>query len=91
MILLTHSCFWVRRNAAGAEDYKCAADDRLAPEDGDTAVDCRKYVWGLDMSGADFLAKVGGGTTLATYTVVAVAVNSSGVAISNTTTTPVDN
>ena len=76
-------------NAAGAEDYKCAADDRLAPEAGDTPVDCRKYVWGIDMSGADFL-EITGGDDLDEYTIVAIAVNSAGVAILDTVAVTVD-
>ena len=50
-------------------------------------MDCRRYVWGLDMSGADFVEKAGGEGD---YTIVAIAVNSAGVAISATTTEMVE-
>ena len=66
-------------NAAGAEDFMCNSGTR-APSTDPTAVTCRQYVWGLDMSGADFVEIAGDEGTI--YEVVAFAVNSDGVAIS---------
>ena len=55
-------------SAAGAEDF----------DDGGTA--SRRYVWGIDLSGADFLEAVDGDA--GNYRIFAIAVNSDGVATS---------
>ena len=60
-------------NAAGAEDF-LDADNGDAPS--------RRYVWGLDMSGADVVEAAGGDGGVE-YTFVAIAVNSDGVAITD--------
>ena len=69
--------------AAGAEEFDADLDSDAAT----TANDSRRYVWGIDMSGADFVEKAGGEGT---YTIVAIAVNSAGVAIAATTTEAVE-
>ena len=70
-------------NAAGAEDFVDDQDNADPADD----VDMRKYVWGLDMSGADFVEIAG---DEGNYTIVAIAVNSAGVAIAATTTEDVE-
>ena len=70
-------------NAAGAEDFVDDQDNTDPADD----VDMRKYVWGLDMSGAAFVEIAG---DEGSYTIVAVAVNSAGVAIAATTTEDVE-
>ena len=59
-------------SAAGAEDFDATPD----AEGGES----RRYVWGIDMSGADFLEAVDG--NMGNYRIFAIAVNSDGVAIS---------
>ena len=59
-------------SAAGAEDFDATPD----AEGGES----RRYIWGIDMSGADFLEAVDGDA--GNYRVFAIAVNSDGVAIS---------
>ena len=81
-------------SVAGAEDYKCTAADR-APSTASDAVDCRKYTWGLDMSAAAFLEVVDGNPEAGDaaddgYDIVAIAVNSDGVAISAVANVDVD-
>ena len=81
-------------NAAGAEDGKCDHDgDRADVDNTDSGAtaprSCRMYTWGLDMSGADFL-EITGGDGGENYTIVAIAVNPAGVAISASTMTEVD-
>ena len=65
-------------SAAGAEDFM--ADPNSTPDDAGDDVASRKYVWGIDMSGADLLEAVDGNDA-EMYTFVAFAVNSDGVAI----------
>ena len=79
-------------NAAGAEDFTAVPPTTgLLPKPVTTAVDCRRYTWGIDMSGADFVEIAGGESPTGTrYTIVAIAVNSAGVAISATTTEDVE-
>ena len=60
-------------SAAGAEDFD------------NNGVASRRYVWGMDMSGADFLEALGEDAGEGSYVVVAFAVNSDGVAISAVT------
>ena len=64
-------------NAAGAEDFTHNGPDG-APGGGDDYA-ARKYTWGIDMSGAAFVEIAG---DEGNYTIVAIAVNSAGVAIS---------
>ena len=71
-------------SAAGAEDFM--HDNGTDTDDTDDYA-ARRYVWGLDMSGADFVEKAGGEGN---YTIVAIAVNSAGVAIVSTTTEMVE-
>ena len=72
-------------SAAGAEDFM--ADPNNTPNDATDDVASRRYVWALDMSGADFVEKAGGEGN---YTIVAIAVNSAGVAIAAITTEMVE-
>ncbi|MDE0248873.1 MAG: Ig-like domain-containing protein [Gammaproteobacteria bacterium] len=66
-------------SAAGAEDFVDDQDNTDPADD----VDMRKYVWGIDISAADFLEAVDGeGSNTASYRIFAIAVNSDGVAIS---------
>ena len=71
-------------SAAGAEDFTHNAG---TPDDDSDDYAARKYTWGIDMSGADFVEIAG---DEGDYTIVAIAVNSAGVATFATTTEMVE-
>ena len=71
-------------SAAGAEDFTHNAG---TPDDATDDYAARKYTWGIDMSGADFVELTG---DEGDYTIVAIAVNSAGVATFATTTEMVE-
>ena len=65
---------------AGDEALKFLGSASAAGAEDDSDAGTREYVWGIDMSGADFLEAVDG--DMGNYRIFAIAVNSDGVAIS---------